>query len=74
MQRYQIIGNTYICTSIDVETICNKAEMLLSKTIRDESLRRKRIHELRRWCMNAHPGDSNIQEEFTVLLPIKVKH
>ncbi len=71
MQRYHIIGDAYVCTTLDVETICEKADMLLSKTVRNESLRRERIHELRRWCLNANPGDSNIQDEFTVILLAK---
>lgn len=74
MVSYQILGNTYICTTIDAETVCQKADMLLSKTVRNKTEREQRIKALRQWCMSARPGDSNIQEEFTIIVQAKVKH
>jgi len=50
MVKYQIIGNAYICTTIDAETVCQKAEMLLSNTVRNKQEREKRVQDLRRWC------------------------
>ena len=73
MVKYQIIGNAYICTTIDAETACQKAEMLLSNTVRNKQEREKRVQDLRRWCRTAKPGDSNIQDEFTVILQAKLK-
>lgn len=73
MVKYQIIGNAYICTTIDAETVCQKAEMLLSNTVRNKQERKKRVQDLRRWCRTAIPGDSNIQDEFTVILQAKLK-
>lgn len=73
MVKYQIIGNAYICTTIDAETICQKAEMLLSGTVRNKLELENRVQDLRRWCRTAKPGDSNIQDEFTVILQAKVK-
>lgn len=74
MVRFQIIGNTYICTTIDAETVCRKADMLLNKTVRNESEREQRIKALRQWCRKARPGDSNIQEEFTVIVRAKAQN
>ena len=74
MVKFQIIGNTYICTTIDAVTVCQKAETLISKTVRDKSEREERIRDLRLWCKSACPGDSNIQEEFTVIVKAVVKH
>lgn len=68
MVKYHIIGNTYVCTTVDVDTVCQKAEMLLTHAVRNKAERETRVRDLRRWCMNVKPGDSNIQDEFTVIV------
>ncbi len=73
MVKYQIIGNTYICTTIDADTVCQKAEMLISKTVRNKPEREQRIRDLRHWCKSARPGDSLIRDEFTVIVQAVVK-
>lgn len=73
MVIYQIIGNSYLCTTIDAETVCQKAEMLLTKTVRNKQEREKRVQDLRSWCMTAQPGEMNTQNEFTVILQNKTR-
>lgn len=72
MVKYQVIGNTYICTTIDADTVCRKAEMLISKTVRNKSEREQIIQDLHRWCKNARPGDSLIREDFTIIVQVVV--
>lgn len=74
MVKYQIIGNTFICTTVDADTACQKAEMLISKTVRNKAEREQRIREVHRWCKTARPGDSIIRDEFTVIVQAVVKH
>lgn len=71
--KYLIISDSYVCTTVDIETVCQKADMILSQTVRNQTVRNKRISELRKWCQTAQPGTHNIQDEFTVILPSKKK-
>lgn len=74
MVIYEIIGNDYICATFDVETICQKAEMLLKKTVRNATLRGERMNHLRKWCVAAGPGDSLIKDEYTIRTKRKERH
>lgn len=73
MAKYQIIGNTYICTTIDADTVCQKAEMLIFKTIRNKPEREQIIRDLRHWCKSARPGNYLIRDEFTVIVKAVLK-
>lgn len=74
MVIFQVIGNSYVCTTLDAETASQKAEMLLSKVIRNKAEREQRALEIRRWCRKAKPGSYLKQdEEFTITVSEKRK-
>ena len=74
MLIFQVIGNSYICTTLDAETASQKAEMLLSKVIRNKEEREQRSLEILRWCRKAKPGSYLKQnEEFTIIVSEKGK-
>ena len=74
MVVYQIIGNTYICTTIDADTIAKKAEMLLMSSIRNKTERERRAAEILAWCKKAQPGKFLKQDElFTITVSEKVR-
>ncbi len=65
-RKYQINNMSYICTAIDAETICQKADWILKSTIRDKAGREARINQLRVWCKSARPDEQLTLKEFTV--------
>lgn len=74
MVIFQVIGNSYICTTLDAETASKKAEMLLTKVIRNKAEREQRAFEILRWCQKAKPGSYLKQdEEFTITVSEKRK-
>ena len=74
MVIFQIIGNSYLCTTFDTETVSKKAEMLLTKVLRNKTEREQRVHEILRWCRKAKPGSYLRQDdEFTITVSEKGK-
>ena len=74
MVIFQIIANSYLCTTFDAETVARKAEMLLSKVIRRKAEREQRVREILRWCLEAKPGSHLKQgDEFIITLSEKGK-
>lgn len=65
-KKFQIDNGSYICMTIDTETICEKADRILSSTVKDPAGRKTRIEQLRSWCQSALPDDCLVQSEFTV--------
>lgn len=63
-----MIANGYLCTAIDGETICQKAESFLKKSVRNGDERTNILSELLKWCKNAEIGNSVIRDEFTIIV------
>jgi len=63
-----MIANGYLCTAIDGETICQKAEPFLKKSIRNTQERQVVLDDLLKWCKAAEIGASVIREEFTIIV------
>ena len=74
MVIFQIIGNSYFCTTVDAETVSKKAEMLLTKVLRNKTEREQRVLEILHWCREAKPGSYLRQDdEFTIIVSEKGK-
>ena len=65
-KKFQIDNGSYICMTIDAETICEKADWILNSTMKDPASRKARVKQLRSWCHTARPDECLIQNEFTV--------
>ena len=67
-RKYQMIANGYVCVTIDPETIRQRSEMFLKKSIRNTEERESILRNLLKWCRNAKPGEHIIRDEFTVIV------
>lgn len=75
MVIFHILGNNYFCTTFDAETVSKKADMLLTKVIRNKAERERRVTYILRWCKKTHPGDYLKQDdEFTITVSEKVRN
>lgn len=63
-----MIANGYLCTAIDGETICQKAEPFLKKSVRNGDERANILSGLLKWCKSAEIGDYVIRDEFTIIV------
>lgn len=64
--QYELIADGYVCTTIDAETIRQRAGMLLKKSIRNIKNREAILDDLFKWCQNAKHDDSLTRDEFSV--------
>ena len=67
-RKYQMIANGYVCVTIDPETIRQRSEMFLKKSIRNTEERESILRNLLKLCRNAKPGEHIIRDEFTVIV------
>lgn len=65
-KKFQINNGSYICMTIDAETICEKADSILRLTVKDPMGRKARVKQIQSWCQSALPDDCLVQSEFTV--------
>lgn len=67
-RKYNLIADGYVCTTIEPETIRQRAGMFLKKSIRNVEERESILNSLLKWCKDAEINDFLIREEFTVIV------
>ena len=68
-----MIANGYVCVTIDPETIRQRSESFLKKSIRNTEERESILSNLLKWCKNAKVGEHIIRDEFTVIVEKRKK-
>lgn len=67
-RKYHMIANGYMCVTIDPETIRQRSESFLKKSIRNAEERESILNSLLKWCKTAKIGEHIIRDEFTIIV------
>lgn len=73
-RKFHMIANGYVCVTIDPETIRQRSESFLQKSVPNTVERESILNGLLKWCKNAKVGDHIIRDEFTVIVEKRDKN
>lgn len=66
IKRFQISGKNYLCTTIDIDTLCQKAQMLMKTDrtpVREIAFA---LSSLRQRCLSVESDSSVVRQSFAL--------